>query len=281
VKGFNLRIFRRAMGVAVLTAAAAAVTLAGAAPSFASTTTTPLLQKYSVREIATRDAGTGSCSAELLSTQIAATDPAYASAYMLNAHSGKLCLGWLERKTTTGKTWNIVSEIHILSSVPGLTEYGKTGNFPDGPGFEARACLQIGSGTAPACTTAVTLRKSAETVPFDYVPPAYARHTALAGGSLGSTCAAEVSSSTVAKTASSLASGAFVSLGAQCTGWLQLSADGGTTWGTITPIYVIDATATSPAVTAFTGTFTDHTGTLVRTCVRVGDAKVAHCTAGW
>jgi hypothetical protein len=98
-------------------------------------------------------------------------------------------------------------------------------------------------------------------------------------GSGPSLCFAEVNSSTVSKAATSQTALILHAQngGIACTGWLESSADNGSTWVQVTPTYSLSydggqTYAFSPAVA-------DGTGQLVRACAQSPGAKV--CSQGW
>jgi hypothetical protein len=88
-------------------------------------------------------------------------------------------------------------------------------------------------------------------------------------------CSAYLSSNSTAKTATSTVNMVLHGQQATCSGWLELSADNGTTWRQVTPTYSVlpnNEWAFAPAVA-------DGTGLLARACVQ--SATQSACTTAW
>jgi hypothetical protein len=273
MKGSVLRITRRLAAVAISVAAAAGLVLGEAAPALADTQ-----QAYDLASVAIPSGN--SCEAILLSAQLAASGPAYVSAVTENT-GAKTCTSWIERSTNKGKTWTNLARHAIPHTAPGA--FVKTGEFYDGPGNLARPCAQYGTGKA-VCGTPVTLRRSTARPHGGGLPLSYERSGASAMtstnqcfGGIGSTTAAKRSTSR----ADALLGNAATSLtkaGATCTAVLQLSANGGKSWKTVSATHVLPAPA-GQVVFGFTATYPDGTGHLARVCVTLAGKR--HCSTGW
>ena len=273
MKGSVLRITRRLAAVAISAAAAAGLVLGEAAPALADTQ-----QAY---EIASGAIPSGtSCETILLSAQLSASGPAYVSAITLNA-GAKTCTSWIERSANKGKTWTTLARRAVPHTTPGA--FVKTGDFYDGPGNLARPCARYGTGKV-VCGTAVTLKSSTAKPRGGGLPLSYERTEASAKsssnqciGGLGSTTAAKRSTSRVDALLGSVPT-VMNKAGATCTAVLQVSANGGKSWKTVSATHVLPAPA-NQAVFGFTATYPDGTGHLARVCVTLAGKR--HCSKGW
>ena len=273
MKGSVLRITRRLAAVAISAAAAAGLVLGEAAPALADTQ-----QAY---EIASGAIPSGtSCETILLSAQLSASGPAYVSAITLNA-GAKTCTSWIERSANKGKTWTTLARRAVPHTTPGA--FVKTGEFYDGPGHLARPCARYGTGKT-VCGTAMTLRSSAARAHGGALPLSYERTEATATtstnrcfGGIGSTTAAKRSTSRVDALLGSVPT-VMNKAGATCTAVLQLSANGGKSWKTVSATHVLPAPA-NQVVFGFTATYPDGTGHLARVCITLAGKR--HCSKGW
>jgi len=273
MKGSVLRITRRLAAVAISAAAAAGLVLGEAAPALADTQ-----QAYEIASVAIPSGN--SCEAILLSAQLSASGPAYVSAITENT-GAKTCTSWIQRSTNKGKTWTTLARHAIPHTTPGA--FVKTGDFYDGPGNLARPCAKYGTGKA-VCGTAVTLKSSAAKPRGGGLPLSYERTEASATtstnqcfGGIGSTTAAKRSTSRADALLGNVATVANKA-GATCTAVLQLSANGGKSWKTVSATHVLPAPA-NQVVFGLTATYPDGTGHLARVCVTLAGKR--HCSKGW
>jgi hypothetical protein len=270
---------RRRIITAVVTAAAAAgLVMGGAAAALASPIATISYSVVAVTSHTTSIINGSNCTAVLLSEQVTAGGPAYVSGYVENVHAGNTCTGWLERSANGGKSWSLASSLVLVPSVSGFTDWAKLGEKYDGPGFKARVCFQIGSGSRAYCTRGVGLRGSSAKPDGFSVPLSYFR-AHLAVGTPTQECTAYLSSTSVVKKASTSADGFFTAFGATCTGWEEVSANHGKTWTTVSRYFIFSSKAPA-TVWAFTAIHPDGTGRIARACVALGAGK-PYCTAAW
>jgi hypothetical protein len=272
----------RIIAAAVSAAAAAGLVLGGSPSAFAA----PVIANVSYVVVAdtthTTNAATGSyCGVVLLSEQVKPAGPPFVAGYVENVHSGKTCVGWLERSANGGKTWSISSSVVLTPSAAGFTDFVKLGEQRDGPALKARVCFQVGSATKVYCTKGASLKASSATVDGFPVQLSYLRARVVVGTST-SECLAYVSTTTVAKKAGTLADGFFVAFGATCVGFEQTSANGGKTWTTVSRRFTFSSKAGSapPTVWAFTAVHPDGTGRVARACVKL-TTGTAQCTTAW
>jgi len=273
MKGSVLRITRRLSAIAISVAAAAGLVLGEAAPALADTQ-----QAYHLVSVAIPSGN--SCEAILLSAQLSASGPAYVSAVTENI-GAKTCTSWIERSTNKGKTWTNLAKRAVPHTTPGA--FVKTGEFYDGPGNLAKPCAQYGTGKA-VCGTAVTLRSSTARPHGGGLPLSYERSGASATtstnqcfGGIGSTTAAKRSTSRADALIGNVAT-VMNKAGSTCTAVLQVSANGGKSWKTVSATHVLPAPA-NQAVFGFTATYPDGTGHLARVCVTLAGKR--HCSKGW
>ena len=273
MKGSVLRITRRLSAVAISVAAAAGLVLGEAAPALADTQ-----QAYQLASVAIPSGN--ACEAILLSAQLAASGPAFVSAVTENT-GAKTCTSWIQRSVNNGKTWTTLARRAIPHTTPGA--FVKTGDFYDGPGNLARPCARYGTGKT-VCGTAVTLKSSAARAHGGALPLSYERTEASATtstnqcfGGVGSTTAAKRSTSGADALLGNVAT-ATNKAGSTCTAVLQVSANGGKTWKTVSATHVLPAPA-NQVVFGFTATYPDGTGHLARVCVTLAGKR--HCSGGW
>jgi len=273
MKGSVLRITRRLATVAISVTAAAGLVLGEAAPAFADTQ-----QAYDLASVAIPSGST--CEAILLSAQLPAGGPAYVSAVTENTGT-KTCTSWIQRSANKGKTWTNLARRAIPHTAPGA--FVKTGDFYDGPGNLARPCAQYGTGKT-VCGAPVTLRSSAARARGGGLPLSYERTEASATtstnqcfGGIGSTTAAKRPASRADALIGNVATAAGKA-GSTCTAVLQVSANGGRSWKTVSATHVLPAPA-NQVVFGFTATYPDGTGHLARVCVTLAGKR--HCSKGW
>ena len=96
-------------------------------------------------------------------------------------------------------------------------------------------------------------------------------------GGVGSTTAAKRSTSRADALLGNVAT-ATNKAGSTCTAVLQVSANGGKSWKTVSATHVLPAPA-NQAVFGFTATYPDGTGHLARVCVTLAGKR--HCSTGW
>lgn len=93
------------------------------------------------------DMGSGVCGASIWQTDSAGnTDPSgtFAQAFFGNTTTGYDCRAWIERDVNnTG--WYQVSGTYVL---PPTDSSDQTGNYFDGGGYQARACIQFDWGSS-------------------------------------------------------------------------------------------------------------------------------------
>jgi hypothetical protein len=279
----------------VMAAAAigAAGAIAAAVPVSAQAATTSgvrYLQEY----VSASFAGPGpsgmlnQCSVVLLSAAASDGSPAYVSGLVEN-NTTDACTGWLEDSVNGGAWTNVSPQVTLPATKQGLVNYpwAKTGNYYAGPGTSVRACVltpAIPSFPAePVCSSSsVTLASSTAAPPDDGTSVFYdhnPQEVSASSGSGGPMCSASLNSGgTLGKTATSQASMTLSGTGS-CAGWVETSADNGTTWEQATPTSSL--VLSNPRVElAFSPAVADGTGELARACVQNGtQAKV--CTAAW
>lgn len=256
--------------VTAVALATAALVLGGSVPALADT-----LQTYEVLNSANDLA----CGALLLSAQNAITGPADVSVYIENQHAGQACVGWLERMPTKGKTWIIVSPKISVPSSKTVFTWAKTGEYADGPGLKARACVRKGTGKI-VCSSAMTLLKSKATdtggkEPVGYMQRQVHNSTFICSGTLSSTAAAKSASSVVDVFISNFSSSK------PCSGVLQESANGGNSWHNLSATHNVPPEVDFNAIMTmgFTARYADGKGTLARVCITV--SKKTNCSTGW
>lgn len=253
--------------------AAAGLVLGEAAPALADTQ-----QAYEFASLAIPSGN--SCEAILLSAQLAASGPAYVSE-VTEGTGAKACTSWIERSANKGKTWTTVAKRAVPHTTLGA--FIKTGDFYDGPGNLAKPCARYGTGKA-VCGAAVTLKSSKAKDHGGSLPVSYERTEASASttsdqcfGGVGSTTAAKRSTSRVDALLGNAATSAN-KVGLTCTAVLQVSANGGKSWKTVSATHVLPSPANA-VVFGFTATYADGTGHLARVCVTLAGKQ--HCSKGW
>jgi hypothetical protein len=278
------------MAVAAI-GAAGAIAAAVSFPAQAATTSgVRYLEKYAAASfIGPGPSGMlNECSVLLVSAAASDGSPAYVSGLLEN-NTTDACTGWLEDSVNGGTWTNVSPQVTLPATEQGLVNYpwAKTGNYYAGPGTSVRACvLTPATPTFPAETlcssSSVTLASSTAAPPEDGTSVFYNHNPqeVSANSSSGDTmCSASLNSSgTLDKTATSQASMTLNGT-ANCTGWVETSADNGATWEQATP--TISLTFSNPNVEfAFSSAVADGTGELARACAQNGtQAKV--CTAAW
>jgi hypothetical protein len=246
--------------------------LAGSVPALAADTPQTYVVFNSANDLA--------CGALLLSGQVTPSGPADVSVYIENQKAGQACIGWLERKTTKAKTWTTVasSKISVPSSKTVFT-WAKTGEYADGPGLRARACVRKGTGKI-VCSAAMTLAKSKTSdtgaaEPVGYMQRQVFNSTSICSGTLSSTAATKTASSVVDAFISNFSSSKA------CSGVLEESTNGGKTWHNVSAVHNIRSLFDFNAIMnmSFTARYADGKGHLARVCITV--SKKTFCTKGW
>jgi hypothetical protein len=260
------------MAVAVI-GAAGAIAAGGSVPALAATTSGATYDQ-SVGASVYGPGDVGWCAALLLSAAASTGSPAYMSAMMEN-NLTDTCTTWLE-SSVDGGAWTDVSPQQTLPAGTGFNNFPwyKTANYYDGPGTSIRACVQPASSTTPACSPGESLPASTG-VPANDATSVYYAHNNQSAGTTG--CSVYLSSNSMTKSAASQVNMTLHSIQASCTGWLESSADNGTTWEQATPTYSAGLNEewafSSPALA-------DGTGELARACVQ-GTTGAAVCTVAW
>ena len=178
------------------------------------------------------------------------------------------------------KTWVTISpKISVPSSSTDFT-WAKSRDYADGPGLRARACVRKGTG-ALVCSAAMSLLASKAKDTGAAVPVGYMRQQAHDDPAF--TCSGTLSSSTTAKTSSSVAD-AFISNFSStkpCSGLIQESVNGGKTWHAVSATHNVPPAVSFDAILTmgFTARYADGKGTLARVCITV--SKKRYCTKGW
>ncbi len=273
MKGSLLRITKRIAAIAIAVTAAGGLVLGEAAPALADTP-----QAYQIASAAIGSAS--SCEILLLSAQLTASGPAYVSAVTENT-GAKTCTSWIERSANKGKTWTILARHAIPHSTPGA--FVKTGDYYDGPGNLAKPCVKYGTGKA-ACGTAVTLKSSKAKDTGGGLPLSYERPEATVLTST-SQCIGGLASTTTAKRSTPRVDALLGNVattvgkpGPACAAVLQVSANGGKSWKTVSATHVLPSPANA-VLFGFTATYADGTGHLARVCVTAAGKR--HCSAAW
>ncbi len=271
----------RIVGLAVAVTAAFGLVLGGAAvPALAASSPYFVVLGTELYPAPTVANGGHGCSTGLYSTQVSAGAPAYVAAIGSNIYAGAPCVVKLERSADKGKSWTVIAPALTVPAVAEVITDAKTGNYYDGPGFEARACVALGAKAALHCGKAVSLAKGTGKPAGGPETVAYSKETTIVPAA--GYCGTALFGTTIAKTASSRAGADVVglSLKTTCTMYLQDSRNGGKTWSTVSASYTL------PAKFAETASYTlstvpDGPGTLARSCVRSGTSKSVSCTAPW
>jgi hypothetical protein len=280
---------RSAAAATAAIAAAASIAVAAAVPAGAATTSGV---RYLGEYVSASFIGPGpsgmltQCSLQLLSASASTGSPAYVSGLLEN-NTTDACTGWLEDSVNGGAWTNVSPQLTLPATQQGLVDYpwAKTGNYYAGPGTSVRACVLTPatptSGAEPLCSaSSVTLASSTAAAPDDGTSLFYDHNSQQVSASSGSLmCSAVLNSSgTLSKTAASQASMTLYGTGS-CDGWLETSANGGTSWAQATPTSSL--TLSNPRTEwAFSPAVADGTGELARGCVQIG-TQAAVCTAAW
>jgi hypothetical protein len=273
-----LRIMKRVATVTLALAGAACLTLAGALPALADTS-----QAYILVSEATSSSGNAACGVLLVSAQVSSSGPGYVSAFVANSGT-KTCTGWIERSANKGKTWTTISKRVAVPHAASGT-FAKTADYYTGTD-RVRPCYQYGTGKA-SCGSAVTLKASKAKDSGGSLPVSYVR-TQTSISSSSTQCAALLASTTATKTKTSSVdafadnfSESLTKAGSSCTAVVQVSANKGKSWKTVSGSHVVPAPASAIAI-GFTATFADGTGHLARVCVALASSpKKQHCTKSW
>jgi hypothetical protein len=273
---------RAALAMAAV-GAAGAIAAGGVLPASAATVSGVRYQQVQTTTILLGP-GLDECSASALSAAGSTGSPAYVSEMVTN-FLPDTCIGWLQ-DSVNGGAWTNVSPQQSAPASPGPNNptWFKTANYYAGPGTSVRACVEVVVGTTPPakCTSAVTLPASTGTPADDATPAYYAERQAGLGVTLSSgssPCFGDVNSSTAAKGATTQAALSLQGgpTGTACSGWLESSADNGTTWTQTTSTYSV--AGVGGTVYAFSPAVADGTGQLVRACVQTTGAK--SCGKPW
>jgi hypothetical protein len=257
--------------VAAVAAAVAGLVLGGSVPASAADTPQTYMLLKAASDLA--------CNAYLESAQLALGGPAFVSVMIENQNAGQPCVGWLER-APKGKPWVTVSPKISVPSSKTVFTWAKTADYADGPGLRARSCVRKGTGKT-VCSGVMTLLKSTLKDTGAAEPVGYMRH--LAQNSRVYVCAATLSSTTPAKTATSKVD-AFIddfSSLFPCSGVLQESTDGGSHWHNVSATHDVPVAGEFDAIltSSFIARFADGTGTLARVCITY--RKKTYCSKGW
>jgi hypothetical protein len=220
------------------------------------------------------------CNANVLSAEVSAGRPAYASAVVTNDLPAT-CTGWLQ-SSVKGGAWKDVSPRQSLTGRLGLDNptWDKTANYYAGPGTRIRACILVAPTKSALCTGPVSLAASTAKPANDGTSVFFAQKQKTVSIIIsGPPCLAFPSSDTKSKTGTSRVNLTLEEIDSPftCTGWLESSTNNGKTWAPATATYSVVGSvgleyAFSPAVA-------DGTGRLVRACIKVNAGT--RCSAGW
>lgn len=271
----QLRISRFIGGVATVVAAFA-IGLASAVPASASVITTAWnafnYGRYSVMS--------GMCDVQLQTSRVSADTPAYVSAYAAQADTPYVCTAMLERSGNGGKTWSQVGATLTLppAHLPKgryLSDLVVSQATYDGPGWRARACVRT-SKTPLKCTLALSMPAGKGVPASPALPASFFR--AFIGVD---NCGAQLNSTTFNKQRGSAADVVFQAKAGPCTGWLEVSANKGKTWRSLSPRVAFAPNTANPLVLAYLRPQPDGTGLVARACfVSPPDARV-WCSVAW
>ena len=274
-----MRITKRFAAVTLATAAAVGgLALGGALPASAATNPSTFRLGPEVTH--------SGCDVVLFSARVSASTPAEVFASVDSSHPGHTCTGFVERSATSKTKWAVASARRALPSAGGLAGIANTGLVYDGPGFKARACVRPGGTTAVYCTSALSLAKGSGTATSPALFASWARKVAEvfrvpAGSGKPGVCAGTLASSTTAKKAGATVLAVLVSSTDPCTAWIQRTANGGTTWTTVSPVMPYRGPAYPSVGVAFTAHYADGPGHLARLCVKDMTSKKTNCSGGW
>jgi hypothetical protein len=240
------------------------------------------------------DAGAGiaassACQVRLQSSRLSADSPAYVSALEFAEGQPDTCTAELERSHDGGKTWSAVSAKVTLPPVPApFSGMAVTTAAYDGPGYLARACVKS-SLAAASCTSAVSAGAGAVSagagagIPLSPAIPASYPGPGTSAGSGSRFCNVGLWTTTTKKAATSSVDAVLESRGALCVAWIQVSANKGKTWTTVSAHEGFRGTRANPVVEGFLaphriGTVT----TLARVCAQVPAVSAkAICSRSW
>jgi len=174
-----------------------------------------------------------------------------------------------------------------LPAVSGLNGLANTGLVYDGPGYQARACMQAAGSKKVTCTSAVSLAKGSGTATSPALQASYVRPVTAVlnfrGNKtfLGACVGVLASATTAAKKAGTTVLALLDSEADPCTAWIQTTANKGKTWTTVSPVVSYRSPGVNTDVLAFTAHYADGPGHLARLCVKDMTSKLTQCGAGW
>jgi hypothetical protein len=277
------------MMAAAVIGAAGAITASGSVPALAVTTSGARYEQLGQHAGWAGPGPSGSvnqCYLMLLSAAASDGSPAYVSGMLFNNTSDP-CTGFLEDSVSGGAWTEVSPQVTLPATSQGLANYPwvKMGNYYAGPGTSVRPCVLTpaspGFPSVTECGSSVTLNDTSTTVPAHGSTSLFYAHNEQSATALGvnSECRVFVNSSnSLAKTATSRAL-MGVEGTADCTAWLETSADSGQTWQQATPTYSLPFTY--PNIDwAFSGSVADGTGKLARACALSSTGNEA-CTPAW
>jgi hypothetical protein len=222
----------------------------------------------------------GACMVEFLTSRLSSDTPAYITAEAFQMGAPSTCSAALERSANGGKSWRQVGKVTLPPEPYGYTDFAITKDAYDGPGYQARACVWTSQKTL-RCTPAVTLG-AGEGTPASPALPASINQKGTSAGGGGHFCFAQLNSTTRTKQRDSQVDALFVTRDALCVGWIQVSADKGKKWTTVSPRVAFQGNASNPAVQAYLGPHPDGTGRIARVCVQVPAASIrVICSWTW
>jgi hypothetical protein len=225
-----------------------------------------------------------SCTVGLWTSQVSAGAPAYIAAEAFQSASNYPCEAMVQLSSDGGETWTSGTPVTLPASTTLVTFFANTGAVYDGPGYLGRACAEASNSTL-ACTASISLGSGTGTPPDPALPASTDVRNASAGNS-SVTCSASLNSTTSAKGSGTLVDGefragtAFSTTSSLCEGWLETSANQGTTWQASPPV-----TFEAPAAVVtydFIGTYPDGTGILARACAEAPTVSATpYCSSAW
>ncbi len=276
-----MRVISRVGAVAVMAATAAGLMLSGTLPAVAAAAV-PAPSNFLVGPQASRSG----CEVALLSARVYATGPAAVAAEVLSKHPGHDCTGWVERSPASGATrWTVASAKVLLPSGRSLEGIANTGLVSDGPGFKARACVRALTLGPVACTSAVSVAKGSGTATSPALAATYFQRQAVVfrdgSGALAGACLGLLAGNTTSKQRGTSVLAALASEGSSCTGWIQVTANSGHTWVTVSPAVSYLSKGSNTDIIAFSAHYADGPGHLARVCVKDMTSKKQSCSRGW
>lgn len=229
----------------------------------------------------------GGCDDALLDVRLSISTPADVAAQVYSSSPvGHTCTGWVERSPRTTNEWTVASAKISVPSVSGDGAFANTGLVYDGQKFKARVCVQASGSSKVSCSSAEELAAGSETATSPAQPVSYVHKTAnevrvSSGGEFLGSCYGWLAGSTETKKTGTSVVSEVQAEGDPCTAWIETTANGGTTWTTVSPVISFNGAAISSGVVAFTAHYADNPGHLARVCVKDMVSKKLNCSGIW